>query len=97
MAHCPFDQLRDLADCFDDVRSWPGISEPAPGVFYLKRVAFMHFHVDKAGRRWADVRDGADWGHEIDVPLDPSPTVRRRFLREVRRRYTTTAGRPPIR
>jgi hypothetical protein len=92
MAHCPFDQLRDLAECFDEVRSWPGISEPSPGIFYLKRAAFLHFHLDRRGRRWADVRDGADWGGELDLPLDASAAVRRRFRREVRRRYAATVG-----
>lgn len=91
MAHCPFDQLGDLRDCFDEIRSWPDVREPSPGVFYRKRTPFLHFHVDKSGRRWADIREGADWGAEVDVPVDASRAIKQRFLREARRRYATVA------
>jgi hypothetical protein len=89
VAHCPFDKLGDLRDCLDEIRSWPDVREPSPGVFYRKRTPFLHFHIDKSGRRWADMRHGADWGAEVDVPIDASRLVKRRFLREARRRYAT--------
>jgi hypothetical protein len=92
MAHCPFAQLDDLTDCFDELRSWPDVREARPGVFYVKRVPFLHFHIDQHGRRWADIRAGADWGPEVDLPRGASPALKQRFLREARRRYAATAG-----
>jgi len=92
MGHCPFDKLDDLGDIFAEIRSWPDVREPAPGVFYLKRMPFLHFHLDRHGRRWADIRDGAEWGAEVDLPLTASVAARRRFLREARGRYARTAG-----
>ena len=89
MAHCPFDKLADLGDCLEEVRSWPNVREPTPGTFYVKRVPFLHFHIDRDGRRWADIRDGAEWGAEVDIPLQASRAARQRFLREARRRYAT--------
>lgn len=91
MAHCPFDNLDDLVDCLEEVRSWPDVREPAPGVFYLKRVPFLHFHLARDGRRWADIRDGADWGAEVDLPIGASRAVKQRFLREARRRYVAAS------
>ena len=92
MGHCPFEKLDDLGDIFAEIRSWPDVREPTPGIFYLKRVPFLHFHLDRHGRRWADIRDGADWGAEIDLPTTASVAARGRFLREARRRYATTAA-----
>lgn len=90
MAHCPFEELADLRDCLDEIRGWPDVREPRPGIFYLKRTPFLHFHVDPTGRRWADVRNGTTWGAELDVPFAASVAARRRFLAEVRRRYEAT-------
>jgi hypothetical protein len=92
MAHCPFERLADLREVLDEIRGWPAIREASPGVFYVKRMPFLHFHVDKEGRRWADARLGADWGPEIDVPEPAPAAAQRRFLSEVRRRYTATAA-----
>lgn len=90
MAHCPFEKLGDLHAVLDEIRTWPGIQEPKPGIFYLKRVAFLHFHLDADGRRTADVRDGADWGAPLDVPLSTSATAQRRLVAEARRRHAAT-------
>src|SRR5262245_44876316 len=92
MAHCPFARLADLRATLDEIRSWPSIREASPGVFYVKRIPFLHFHVNREGRRWADARLGADWGPEIEIPENASATAQRRFLREVRRRYLTLGG-----
>jgi hypothetical protein len=92
MAHCPFDRLADLTAVLDEIRGWPQIREPSPGVFYVKRTPFLHFHVNADGRRWADARLGASWGPEIDVPEPANATTARRFLSEVRRRYRATAA-----
>lgn len=94
MAHCPFTELTDLKAEFDEIRTWPNINEPSPGVFYIKRVAFLHFHINRDRRRWADVRDGRDWGSELDLPFDCSRAARQAFLREVRRRYRAITGGP---
>ena len=87
MAHCPFEKLADLRGVLDEIRGWPGIGEPKPGRFYFKRTPFLHFHIDKEQRRWADVRNGKDWGPEVEISIDASHVVQSRFLREVKRRY----------
>jgi hypothetical protein len=90
MGHCAFERLGDIRDCLDEIRTWPAVREPKPGVFYVKRTPFLHFHMSDA-ERWADARDGASWRQHIAIPLDASAAARRRFLREVRRCYRTTA------
>jgi hypothetical protein len=92
MAHCPFDRLTDLTGILDEIRGWPGVREPSPGVFYVKRTPFLHFHVNANGRRWADARLGTTWGPEIDVPEPANGATACRFLRELRRRYRATAA-----
>src|SRR4051812_44832355 len=68
MDHCPYAKLEDLKDILFQVRKLPNIKEPKPGIFYIKGKSFLHFHL-KDDRRWADVRDGKDWGPSIDVPF----------------------------
>jgi hypothetical protein len=92
MAHCPFDELRDLRDVLDAIRTWPGVREPRPGVFYVKRTPFLHFHLDRSGRRSADARDGASWGAELEIERGAGASAKERFLREVERRYRRTAS-----
>jgi len=89
MAHCPYDRLGDLEEVLEEVRRWPGVVETQPGIFYLRRTGFLHFHLKEA-TRWADARFGRDWGPPIMIPLAASTAVRQRFLGEIRRRYTTT-------
>ena len=86
MARCPFEMLADLEDELDQIRKWPGLKESKPGIFYFKSQGFLHFHIQD-GRRWADVRDGKDWGEEIEIPIQPSQAIRRGFMKEVGRRY----------
>ena len=95
--HCPYDKLGDLEACFDDIRSWPETRESKPGVFYIKRLAFLHFHIDKQERRWADIREGALWGSEHDIPIDAGSAAKRAFLKEARRRYEATLATLPSR
>jgi hypothetical protein len=87
VAHCPFEKLADIRGVLDEIRGWPGIREPKPGIFYFKRTPFLHFHIGKEQRRWADVRNGKDWGPEVEISIDASHVVQSRFLREVKRRY----------
>jgi len=89
VAHCPYKNLADLKDCLAAIRRWPGIVEPKPGIFYLGRTAFLHFHL-KDGVRTADVRAGKNWGSGIDIPIGASAGARKRFLSEVKRRHKAT-------
>jgi hypothetical protein len=89
MAHCPPERLQDLADVLDEVRRWPGVSEPKPRIFYLRRDAFLHFHLTDE-KRWADARCGADWGPSIDAPIGASDAVKKGLLRKFRRCYDKT-------
>ena len=90
MAHCPYEKLGDLEDQLAKIRTWPLVKEKSPGVFYIKSLPFLHFHV-KAERRWADARDGKNWGERIDVPFAAKVTAKRAFLKEVERRYRSLA------
>ena len=82
MSRCPAGLLDDLDDLLAEVRGWPGVVEKSPGVFYLRRRAFLHFHA-LGGARRADVRGPADW-IELPLPEPLSATRRRAFLRTVR-------------
>ena len=91
MGHCAFERLGDIRDCLDEIRTWPAVREPKPGVFYVKRTPFLHFHMSREEERWADARDGSAWRQQIAIPVDASKSARRRFLRDVRRCYRATA------
>jgi hypothetical protein len=91
MGHCPFEELGDLAGCLAEIRAWPGVREPRPGVFYVKRTPFLHFHIDGDGRRWADARNGETWREGIGVPRRATTDGRQRFVRAVARCYRATA------
>jgi hypothetical protein len=85
MAHCPPELLDDLADLFAELRQWPGVAEKSRGVFYVRRVPFLHFHRAPDGRRRADIKAGGRW-----VPFDlPRPISAARVLafRRALRRY----------
>jgi hypothetical protein len=86
VAHWPAELLDDLTDLLDEVRSWTGVVEKKPGVFYVRREPFLHFHLVEGGRRRADVRGRAGWV-QLDLPR-PASAMRRRVLRrELRIRY----------
>ena len=86
MAHCPPEQLDDLADILAEVRAWEGVVEKKPGVFYVRRQPFLHFHLVDGGRRRADIKGRAGWV-QVFLPPPVSPTKRRALLRELRRRH----------
>jgi hypothetical protein len=87
MPHCPPHLLDDLTDLLADVRTWPDVVEKSPGVFYVRREPFLHFHLLEQGRRRrADVKGRTDWS-QIDLPRPVSVAKRRVLLRELRRRY----------
>jgi hypothetical protein len=80
----------DLGDILDGLRRLPELDEVKPGLFYVKRRPFLHFHESATARR-ADVRSGNDWGDPIELPLGRvSKTASTKFLREVRKRLRAT-------
>lgn len=89
MAHCPYAHLADLEPMLAELRKWPDVREPRPGVFYVRRTPFLHFHI-KDGRRWADVRSGRAWGPRLDIPLDASSPDQMAFLARAREAYDAT-------
>ncbi len=96
MAYCPPELLDDLADLLAEVRTWAGVNEKRPNVFYAHGQPFLHFHVLEGGRRRADVKGRSAW-LQLDLPRPVSATRRRVFRRELRIRYTEKkrrSGRP---
>ena len=89
MGHCKDDEILDLKDVLEEIVTWDKIKEKGFGRLYLKSRGFLHFH-SKDGRRWADVRDGKDWGDEIDIPLKASMAKKKAFIKEVKKRYENT-------
>ncbi len=93
MAHCPYDQLADIPTVLAALRALPGIVEKKPGIFYWRSKSFAHFHL-KAGRRWADIRDGADWGTELDLPFEADLKQQQAFCDELSARWMRTTLKP---
>ncbi|OLC61792.1 MAG: hypothetical protein DMD80_03245 [Candidatus Rokuibacteriota bacterium] len=80
--------LRDLDDALREIRALPGLSERRPGVFWLRRTPFLHFHTTGDFRR-AHAKVGRTWGREIVLPFGASRAARTAFVREIRKRYET--------
>lgn len=89
MAHCSVDHLTDVTSILDCIRKMEKMTEKGFGKFYLKNQAFLHFHI-KGTRRWADCRDGLNWGSELDLPIDAGANETRMFVAEVSERYLRT-------
>jgi hypothetical protein len=89
VAHCPPELLDDVAEVVAEVRTWAGVVERTPAVFYLRRQPFLHFHLLAGARRRADVKGRAGW-RQIALPRPLSATTRRRLLRALRRSYRET-------
>ena len=86
MAYCPPELLDDLSDVLAEVRTWAGVIEKRPNVFYVRREPFLHFHLVEGGRRRADVKGRTNWV-QLDLPRPVSATRRRALLSELRIRY----------
>ena len=86
MAHCRLELLDDLADVFAEVRTWVGVIEKKPGVFYVGSQPFLHFHLVEGGRRRADIKGRTTWV-QLDLPWPVLATRRRAFLRALRMGY----------
>jgi hypothetical protein len=86
MGHANHQDLLDLEDVLRKLRQLPAMSERSPGIFYFKRIPFMHFHT-KDGKRWADVKLGKSWGPEIPIPFKSGQRAKQRFLKLVSERH----------
>ncbi len=86
MPRCPPALLDDVADVLAEVRAWAGVVEKKPGIFYVRRQPFLHFHLVEGGRRRADVKGRTGW-LQLDLPRPASATGRRALLRALRTRY----------
>jgi len=82
MAYCPPRLLDDIGDLFAEVRTWAGVIEKSPGVFYVRRQPFLHFHLVEGGR-------------QLDLPRPVSTARRQALLRELRMRYGEKQRRSP--
>ena len=91
MAHCPLELLADLGDLLAEVRTWPGVIEKRPAVFYLRREPFLHFHLFPGPRRRADVKGDAGW-FQVELPSKVTDRTRRALSRELRRCYGERVG-----
>jgi hypothetical protein len=86
--------LRDLRDALARIRALPGLIERGPGVFWLGRTPFMHFHTRRAPRR-VHAKNGRTWGAEIVLPVGAGRAAREAFVREIRGRYAACVARRP--
>jgi len=91
MAHCPFELLDDLSDVLTEVRGWAGVKEESPGVFYVRRQPFLHFHLLKDGRRRGDIKGTRGWV-SLDLPRPISATRRQSLRRRLRTHYQEKWG-----
>ena len=91
MAHCPPELLDDLVDLFAEVRGWAGVKEAKPGVFYVSRQPFLHFHLLKDGRRRGDIKGHRGWV-SLDLPRPISAARRQALRRALRAHYRETRG-----
>lgn len=89
MGHAKPNEMLDLQNMLDEVRKLPEIKETAKNVFYVKRIPFLHFHT-KEGRRWADCKDGSEWGKEMEIPFNASQSAKLAFAKEVKKRFART-------
>jgi hypothetical protein len=86
MTRCPPTRLTDLDPVLAAVRTWAGVVEKTPGVFYLHREPFLHFHLTADGHRRADIKGSAGWT-PVELPRRLSARGRARLLRALRCRY----------
>jgi hypothetical protein len=55
MRHAGTDTLQQLKDLLVELRQRTLLKEKSPGIFYVKSIAFLHFHDDPSGI-FADVK-----------------------------------------
>ena len=74
---------------FEFLKKYPELKEKQVGIYYFKGKGFLHFHY-KAGRRWADIRDGTDWGDSLELPFDSDQMQKTQFLAAIELRLQST-------
>ncbi len=93
MAHCPPELLDDLADLLALVRTWAGVVERRPAVFYVRGEPFLHFHLLEGRRRRADVKGRSGWAR-LDLPRPLPAATRRALLRALGAGHAERQPRP---
>jgi hypothetical protein len=89
MARCPYEKLKSIESVLDLVRKLDGITETKPGIFYLKKQAFLHFHEDKSTEEiWADIKEGKIWGKTVPIPCKITKSFETNFYKEILRCYS---------
>ncbi len=68
MKHASDSTLKELSSLLERLRSFDGLVEKRPGVFYRKTKAFLHFHEDPKGI-FVDVR------FKVDDPFTRLPVT----------------------
>ncbi|HXH31814.1 MAG TPA: hypothetical protein VNJ01_13460 [Bacteriovoracaceae bacterium] len=81
MGHTKFEDLSDLSDELNKVRTLIGLKENCPGIFYFKSKPFLHFH-DKDGVRWADIRVNDEW-LKLDIDFLATKKEKSKFMKKV--------------
>ena len=90
MAYCPPRMLEDISGVLVMVRTWPGVVERKPGIFYVNREPFLHFHRVAGGERRADVKGRRGWS-KIVLPIPLPAGARRTFVRTLTACYRERA------
>lgn len=85
MGRCSIEKLGDIHTALQEIRKWPWIIEPKPGIFYLKRDPFLHFH-ETGLLRWADLKVEGEF-QPVDLPYGLTAKQAAFFLRTVERQY----------
>ena len=86
MGRCSYEKLKSFEPALEKIRELENIVEPKPGIFYIKRNPFLHFH-EKEEKIWADIKDGKNWGEPIIIPEKVTRKFITSFVKEVHRRY----------
>lgn len=84
--YCPPELLDDLLEVLAEVRTWSRVVEQQPGIFYVGRDPFRHFHLLANGQRRADIKGGNGWA-QLDLPRPAAAARRRALLRVLRARH----------
>jgi len=62
------------------------VVERVPGVFYVRRNPFLHFHLIKGLTRRADIKGSEGW-LSVDLPRPLPPAAREVFVQALKARY----------
>jgi hypothetical protein len=88
MRHITHDRLPDLDALLTQLRAFDGLTERAPGTFYRRSRAFLHFHEDGADL-YADARLT---GGDFERRRVTTKAEQRALLQEVRK--ALSGGKP---